>query len=223
MIIFDLETIPREQLSEQLLLYRSENLPVKELKTGNLKDPLKIMAKKEEVERENAEIKQNFRMNDGVDVDYCQVIAAGILSPERPQLVEIITGNEDVLVSNLLSILSESKSPFIGFNIKGFDIPILKRLKMRYQCTIPLPFTKDNVVDLMDIFRFDYRTFPKKLIEYGMIYGAQVDLSIAEGSKIHEWYLDANTDAIYKHLTQDLKICQHLYHKLVSTNLIEGW
>ena len=222
MIIFDLETIPRRNLSEKILLYRSANLEFKEPKLGRLVDEEKIKAKLLETERHNSDLKKNFRNRDALDVDYAEVVAGGFMDETgKGKIYSQEKIREDELLDLIFDALGNDTGPMVGYNIKGYDIPLLKRCALHYGIRIPdYLFINDNIVDLMEILQEYRKIQPKKLNEYGMIYGYPVNMDFAQGSEVLKAFHDSDWEFIKKHLAQDLKITEYLFKMLHKTNQI---
>ena len=234
MVIFDIETIPRVKLSEKLLLFRQKDLDYKDLKVGNLKDPEKILAKQQEIYNHNEELKRTFRSDDAKDIDYAQPILIGCKYDIKDEggdwytKTEIIEGGQEdgstiteaEMVEDFMNIIDSTQPPYVGFNILGYDIPILKR-----SCIINgIKFSqalryKENIVDLYQVLKDVFQYQPKKLIVYAMLFGFDVDLEIADARKIFEWYADGNEN-LYKHLNQDLELTERIYYQLREASIL---
>ena len=69
MIIFDMEAVPREDMTEQLILFRQSHLEIKKL-DSRLVDPVKRAENLKKVQLANDELIKNFRNNDDKDKKY---------------------------------------------------------------------------------------------------------------------------------------------------------
>lgn len=221
MIIFDLETIPREDFSEQFLLYRSENIPYKELKLGNLKDTDKIALKVAEVDEHNRKLKKNFRNDDAKDVDYAQIICAAIkVDVNDVRVVTTASMEEEELINKLLTILSNNPGPIVGYNHSGYDIPLIKRVCLRYEIKVPPIFSRDSLIDIMFLFKENYSMPFKKLIEQAMCYGFDINNKISAGHEILKKYQNNDWAWIKAHVVQDIEATYFLYKMFESCDLL---
>ncbi len=91
---------------------------------------------------------------------------------------------------------------------------------MNYVTIIPLIFNKSSIIVIFFWFRETYQIQTKKLIEYGMIYGYDVDIESAGGHNIYKWHCDGDYNMIKKHLSEDLKIIWHIFNMIRHCEMI---
>ena len=221
MIIFDLETRSRE-LPDNLIEYRRKTLNFKDLKTGNLKDPVKIAEKAREVEEYNIQLAKDMTRMDAADIDYAEIIASGIKEDGSSAKVMIgPTATEEKIVERTIGVLAENRGPIVGFNIIGFDIPLIKRAAVRYGIKIPAYiFARDNVLDLMELMKENYKTDIKRQMIYAMIYGFDLDVNLANSAEVPERWANGDIAWIKNHLIQDLEMSDFLFNKFKNAQLI---
>lgn len=139
--VFDIETLadPEAEIDED------------DLKTGNLKDPAKIEARKTEARAKALERAALSPLTG-------KVAAIGILGPTRDDL-HLMFGHEEELIRKFFDYfyIESGNVPWIGHNITDFDLPFLIRRAWRHSIEIPAMFygryLPGNFVDLARVWR----------------------------------------------------------------------
>lgn len=219
MIIFDMEAIPRGDLSEQLILFRQSSLELKTI-DGRLKDPTKRAENIKKVREANDLMIKTMCDRDGLDVDYAQIIAIGYLRDSIPAIGTTKEMSEVQLLEKFSNILSEEKGPVVGYNIGGYDIPLLKRRCMNHGIEFP-PVMKQRPIDIMWELCEWKKVKSKKQIEVAMSLGMQLDMNVAQASSIHEKYIEGDWDFIKTHLKQDVYMSEFIYNKMIDAGILD--
>ena len=219
MIIFDLEAVPRDDLTEQLILFRQSHIEMKSM-DSRLKDPIKRAENLKRVQIHNDELIKNFRDRDGTDVDYAKIIAVGYKRDDKISIGTIEKMNEVQLLEKFSNILSEEKGPVVGYNIQGYDIPLLKRRCMYYGIEFP-QVMRYRPIDIMWELCEWKRVKSKKLIEVAMALGMEINIEILNGKDIYPAYIEQNWAFIKTHLEQDLKMTEFVYNKLIQSHILD--
>jgi predicted PolB exonuclease-like 3'-5' exonuclease len=196
--IFDLETIPRKDAS----------LDDVEVKAGNIKDPDKIKAK---------QVKKA-----SLDGGLCQVLSIAALKVDANTgdiIDEFLMLNDKHDVDMIHQFIAFSKDTALcGWNIKGFDIPVLWKRGMiqglgamstqRY-----LNLTKkygDGCLDLMQVWG-NYGLVSQDSCAKALDIETMTEM---DGSKVYDAFLAGEYDKIKAYNMQDVTICYEIYKRL---------
>ena len=219
MLIFDLETIPRTDLSEQLLNYRENK--IEKGKVGkNLKDPIKIADKEVEIENKYQYDKRELRKWDAVDIDYAEIVAIGFCIDDNPvKIGDVEKRYEKELLQIFVNELTDNSGPIVTFNGESYDVPLIKRRFIAHEIECPRVFDYTHI-DLMKELKGSYSNKPKKLIEYAMIFGFDLNLDIANGADVFNAYINKDFAFIKKHVRQDIEITKFLLNKMKGARLL---
>ncbi len=221
MIIFDMEAVPRDDLTEQLILFRQSDLELKK-QDSRLKDPVKKAENIKKVQEQNELLITTFRDNDGKDVDYAKIIAIGFIKNNEVPKTVVVNGQttELILLEKFNQFLAEEKGPIVGYNIGGYDIPLLKRRCMRYGILFP-PVMRQKPVDIMWELSEWKKVKPKKLIELAMSQGFNANMDVAKASEIYPKYIEGDLEYIKEHLAQDLLMTELIYDEMKISGIID--
>lgn len=151
MIFFDIETGP---ISDPELSSMTPPFDPAEVKTGNLKDPEKIAAKRAEAE---ANHQREFVERAALDPLTGRVLAVGLLSPQGEFR---LIGHEDeaAILREFWGACCGGTSGInrmVGFNTHTFDLPFLIRRSFKHQVAVPAGIRRgrywaEEMVDLRE-------------------------------------------------------------------------
>ena len=209
--IFDLETVPNENASKP-------EFDESTVKLGNVKDPEKRQAK---IEAARAEHDNDMVKKMSLDGGMCKIIsiAAMMINPDGEILEEKVyfdEKNDDMIT---LMFLEWSKGTTLcGWNIKGFDIPVLwKRGILNKQRTLSTPQYLDltkkygyGCLDLMQVWNnYDMGAMAKccKALDVP-------GKSKMSGGDVYKYYMDGRYDEIKEYNMEDVTACYEIYKHL---------
>jgi len=216
LIILDIETVPREDLSQAIIEER-ERL-IKE-KFDKIPDNI---VKEETIEKRRVQnaIKAKeaiieLREKDAVDIDYAQICAIGFCT-DKDWKVKVGTVEKQSELELLLKFdkaLEDEYGPIVTFNGDHFDIPILKRRFMLKNLMVPTLLTlgRNSTIDMMDQLKGHWRSEPKKQDEYALAFGFYINKEYSDGYKVLQKYRDNDFNWIKEHLKQDVRILRDLF------------
>lgn len=178
---FDIETGPLPD--DQLPRFDREAV-----KVGNLKDPEKIEAKRDEAERE-------WRSKLALSALTGQVLAIGVKF-QRDGETQIIAEDSEaetlskfwMLTVGNYSIFDSPHQKVIGFNSRTFDVPFLIRRSMLVGTDVPLAVCDPKwgpskcFVDLLDVWRCGDRQLWVKLDTLAQAFGLDGKLEGVSGA-----------------------------------------
>lgn len=154
-----------------------------------------------------------------VTPEYCQIIAASYCFGQG-QIQTLITGedgSESYIVSRLWSEMSEAEC-CVGYNIIGFDIPVLLvrswlyELEPLFSLAQATRFGNETVIDIYKK-RFPHRgdSGPGKLKEIGPLYGVNPTCPDVDGS--HAWTLyREDPEKLRAYAASDVHMARSLYY-----------
>lgn len=221
MLIFDLETFPREDLSEQCVMNRVENLVLKSY-DSRLKDPVKVAENIKKIDAENEQIKRNWNKNDSVDLDYAKIITIGYRTDDMKKANATTSTEEKKLIKGFFRFVENEAGPIVGFNSDNFDIPLLQRRCMMLNIPFSQTFQNTKRVDILRELMGYRKTGYKTLIEFAMAFGIPVNDQVADSSYIYEAWMNSDIDYIRDHCIQDVEITYQIYEMMRKANLIQG-
>ena len=146
-IIIDIETIP----NLSMLPYLEEPQAPK-----NYKDP-------EKIEAYVIQKRQEMVDSMALDIDHAKIKAVGLaIGLDGNAMSYIVNGEaeEKEILKFVWELIAETQGPVIGWNIRGFDLPILKRRAWHLDIPVNLPGKRSldisryskEVIDLMQLF-----------------------------------------------------------------------
>lgn len=169
-LFLDLETNPTPDMELRKLLIpdaKITNVP------GNYKKPESIQ-RWFEAKQEEVALRRETGDGLALDVDGAIIRAISYAFGKDDITVLLSDGtaeSEKEILEQFLEVFAQersgtSRSPIVGYNIHGFDIPVLKRALLRHKLgtrtSIPLAFSKyetEKMIDLMLLF-YDYGGAP---------------------------------------------------------------
>jgi hypothetical protein len=147
--VFDIETGP---LPDDQLIMPDFNDP-EEVKVGNLKDPAKIEAKRQEY-------RNRFLERAALSALSGQILALGILGPTKNDLLVFLDDEPAIIRIFFEKFIGDRKTltRWVGFNVAGFDIPMIVRRAWHHRIPVPGGLFKGRYlsswfVDLAEIWR----------------------------------------------------------------------
>jgi len=203
-LVFDIETFALDDAGNYL---EPPTAP------ANYKDPQKIadyIAEKLASQVDRA----------ALDPDLCRVVALGVLS-ERDDAPKVWvaregdTAAEAAMLTRFWQLVGDR--PLVGFNILGFDLPVLLRRSLYLD--VPRPriqidrFKHPQVIDLMQDLAFGRIEFTRSLDFYSKRFGFGIEddltgADIAAAVRAGEW------DRVEAHVTADVRKTAALAAKL---------
>jgi hypothetical protein len=200
MLIVDIETVPLPDVAQWLE-------PVEA--PSNYKDPDKIAAylaaeRKKQIEKA------------ALDPDLCQIVAIGLwrfardVVPAWPEPVVLTTefDHEQDLLKTIWREVGE-REPVVGFNIQGFDLPVLLRRSL-YLGVTPRAHLSVNryrpgrVIDLMQRLAFEGAQRYRSLTFYCQRFGITVEDDVT-GADTAALVAAGDWDRVLAHCRADLR------------------
>ena len=225
MLIIDIETVPRTNLSEASFSFRRDNLP--ELKIpSNYKDPSKIAEKIKENKEKQAQMLKDLQERDALDPNYAEVIAIGIIKDNSIPVTTCNLSNEKGMLEKFFNFIEQESGPIVGYNVKRFDLRVLQFRCIDLGISYPAVFKHASKIDLMDVMAgnmWQSKDEYKSQLEHCLSLRMDVDIELAKSYKILEAYRNNNTEWIRNHLKQDLQMSKFLYDKLINVGLIDEY
>jgi len=157
-----------------------------------------------ERETKNREMKYQKQIRDmALDIDYARIVALGMCYEAR-DLVVFTADNEKEefsILDNFWHVLSSYDTRLCGYNIKGFDLPIIIRrswvlgVNPVKRFSDVRRYTVEPVVDLMELlYHGGYNFHYKSLKDVAKMYGIENSLPEAEGSQVVDMSLEQIAD-----------------------------
>lgn len=158
-IVFDIETGPLPEAELAGLVPRFDPA---EVKTGNLKDPLKIAEKLREAE---ADHRREFIERAALDPLTGRVVAIGWMDLEERRFQVIADEDEAAMLRAFWEVASGEMgrvNSLIGFNSHLFDLPFLIRRSWKHRVPVPMGIRRgrywtDQMIDLRDAWQLGDR------------------------------------------------------------------
>lgn len=156
-IIFDIETGPRP---ERELAELFQPLAPEDIKTGNVRDPVKVQ---EKITAAQAQHRADFFDNAALSAVTGRVLAIGYAADDdKPPTVDC-DDNEAALLGRFWASWQENKGArWVGFNILRFDLPFI--IRRSWALKVPTGYVRrgrywaDNLVDLREVWQLgDYQ------------------------------------------------------------------
>lgn len=188
-IVLDVETVACPDAASLLDPVRAPS---------NYKDPAKIAAYQTEKLAERVETA-------GLEADLCEVVAVGFLVEDAP--VRTAT-REEVDEADLLELVWQHirQRRIVGFNVLGFDLPVLIRRSQLLGITVPhvnLDRYRTPHVDLMERLTFNGKLTTRSLAFYCRRFGISCDDTV-NGSDIARLVAEGDWSAVEGHVRADV-------------------
>lgn len=156
-IIFDIETGPRPE-SELAGLFTP--LAPEDIKTGNVRDPVKVQ---EKIAAAQAQHRADFFENAALSAVTGRVLAIGYAADDDAAPTVDCDEDESALLNRFWESWKANKGArWVGFNILRFDLPFL--IRRSWALKVPTGYVRrgrywaDNIVDLREIWQLgDYQ------------------------------------------------------------------
>ena len=195
-IVFDIETgpMPEEILKRQMPRFSAP---------GNWKDEDKIAAKIEEQERK-------WFDKAALSAQTGQVLAIGLANGNKVDIWDVNQYSEREIIGAFWDAISEAgpTKRWIGFNIKGFDLPFLIRRSFFYGITPSASprlgrFWDERFIDLMEFWQCGNREQTISLSALSVFLGGEPKAE--SGADFHHWIKEDPARA-QTYLIKDLAI-----------------
>jgi len=176
---------------------------------SNWKDPEKIAAHKQE---SKVKAEKEFLSERKFRVGGNQIVAVGlgVVNDTSIMHLESFVGPDpNELMALTVGYLREvGRYSFVGFNVEGFDLPILNLAMHKAGLRLPCKIGKWDTLDLCE------RPFKRryKLKDLADIYG--LERVEGDGSGVQALWDEQNLDAIKNYNLSDVKITAELYQIL---------
>ena len=195
-IVFDIETgpMPEDILTRQMPRFSAP---------GNWKDEDKIAAKIKEQE-------ENYIKKAALSAQTGQVLAIGLANGTKVDIWDVNQYSEREIIGAFWDAISEAgpTKRWIGFNIKGFDLPFLIRRSFFYGITPSATprlgrFWDERFIDLMELWQCGNREQTISLSALSVFFGGEPKAE--SGTDFHCWIKEDPARA-QTYLIKDLAI-----------------
>ncbi len=205
-IVIDIETAPLDDAANYI---EPATAP------ANYKDPAKIAAFIEDKTAENL-------ATCSLDVDLCRIVAIGMQHEGDEPWGAVVTEPvaEMTLLRNFWTAIGDRY--LVGFNILGFDLPVLLRRSLYLGVDAPAiqidRFKHPQVTDLMQTLSFDGKLRMRSLAFYCKRFGIDVPDTLT-GANIAQAVKDGDWNGIEHHVKADVQKTALLAAKLGAFHL----
>jgi hypothetical protein len=186
-----------------------------------LKEQEKIIREELVQERAIQARLEKIKNNGALDLARAQIVAVAIASDESDRIASISSNDEEQIAHWLFITIEHLHAEtnldlrFVGFNIIGFDLPMLSVLMARYE--LPLPFPLSQRKDVLDLMQepFGRAIGMKPLSWYLQAYG--LEAKSASGSEVHEmWLADVASGStnVEQYCRKDVELEMQLFKKM---------
>tara|TARA_R110000787_G_scaffold250297_1_gene355916 strand:+ start:1051 stop:1707 length:657 start_codon:yes stop_codon:yes gene_type:complete len=173
------------------------------------KDPAKIAAY-----IENASAAQLAKA--ALDPDLARVVAVGLGSVGG---VEVLTAGDEEEERALLEGVwaAVSGTTVIGYNVVGFDLPVL--LRRSFYLNVKAPdiqldrFRHPTVIDLMQVLSFNGAQKFRRLSFYAKRLGFEIEDGVT-GADVPGLVASGNINAVVQHVTSDVKLTMQIAQRM---------
>jgi len=210
MLIFDIETVAHPQAEALIGTPKSP---------ANYRDPVKIatyIAEKAADELDHAPL----------DADLCTVRAIGArlitkvgstIGAPAQDIVKIVgaDGTEESIVHEFWTTFAGAGGRCCGYNILGFDLPVLLRRAFAMNVEVPLApsLARYRIGPVYDLYAILYNWGPGRGLKWvADRYGMQVDAPGVDGSQV----AGMTNDELRVYMRSELKLLDQLYHRMKS-------
>lgn len=206
-IVIDIETIPNLEMTDFMPTPKAPK---------NYKDPDKIAAYVQDKEQEQV-------AGMALDIDFAKIsavgLAFGIEGDPISYLVRDVLDEMEIL-EFVWTLISNTRGPVIGWNVRGFDLPILKRRAWVLDVPVNIGFEisrySKDIVDLMQLLYHEgYGPGPRARslkVVYPMYVGEN-PLPELDGSQVD----DMGDETLRAYVENDVVMTQQL------AQITEGW
>jgi predicted PolB exonuclease-like 3'-5' exonuclease len=151
-----------------------------------------------------------------LDLDLCRVVAIGLMS-EVTSAPTAYTGDERELLATLWDVLLKEQNPvLIGFNLIGFDLPVLIRRSQYLDVPHPhlvLDKYRTPHIDLMQRLTWNGLVKAKSLKFYAKRFGIPIDDTV-NGKDIPALVEAGDWEAVNRHVKSDVRLTAALAQRL---------
>jgi predicted PolB exonuclease-like 3'-5' exonuclease len=213
-LILDIETIPRQNLSEELKPKFDEST----VKIGNLKDKEKI---KQKIDAAAKEFESGLTKKMSLQSNYCQIISLGYISLDEDNNIikkdVLFNETDDLEILKAFEIIYRGPIQLIGWNLKSFDIPVLWKRGVFQNVKIFSNYRQlinpynDTTIDLMHIFN---NNGMGKMVDCANLLGIKSKTGM-DGSMIYDAYKAGEYDKIKEYNLQDCETCYEIMERIL--------
>jgi 3'-5' exonuclease len=222
----DIETIPNQAIPEECVPKFDEA----SVKTGNLKDPVKI---REAIQKARDEFEAGIEKRMSLDPDLCQIVCVVGFDSETG-FEEFRAPDSDCELTALAVAWDwireryNDRVPIVSFNGIGFDVPILARRAMIQDISVAPGMLSDltrrqeyNTFhhDLMQLLAhrnaFSGKLETKSLEYYLRLFGIGSKTEGWDGSSVYPAWKDGRMDEIVAYCRQDVEMTAKLYLRVM--------
>tara|TARA_Y100000401_G_C8319273_1_gene224289 strand:- start:201 stop:863 length:663 start_codon:yes stop_codon:yes gene_type:complete len=204
-IIFDIETgpLPEEDLYKSMPRFTAPS---------NWVDAKKIEAKIQEQE-------EKWFSRAPLDARTGEVVAIGIADGKKTYILDANSASEFEILESFWARVTESgpTKRWIGFNIKGFDLPFLFRRSLFYGISPNVQlrharYWDDRFIDLLDVWSCGNRDQTISLSNLSLFFGNKPKPE--SGFKFHKW-LKTDPAIAAEYLINDLSLTANAAEKML--------
>lgn len=223
-LCLDVETVPNQALPAECVPKFDES----QVKTGNLKDPLKI---REKIEEERARFDAEINKAMSTDPDLCQVVC--VVAYESANLEQHVwyASSLDEETALLIDVWDRIRAcyndgvPLVTFNGMSFDVPVLLRRAMIEDIVVAPGMARQLLArqennhhhyDLMQLLacRGPFGTRYRGLDYYLQRFGIGAKLTGWDGSRVYPAWIEGRHAEIIEYCGQDVRQTAKLYERV---------
>lgn len=194
-IVFDIETVAHQACLDDLAL--------KQMAADKIKDRY---VQEKTIEKHLAEIGSDYALNPGTAQVCCIVAVAGEYSftdamQDEAQLLRDFAG----WIGDI-----DAAPTLVGFNIRGFDLPVLAAAYIRNGITLPSQIARALTdrrwtIDYYDIFKTGLQRFCQAL---------GLEPLAGTGAQVQGWYDAGDFAAILRHCQDDVRLVREVHERV---------
>ncbi len=187
------------------------------VKTGQRTDPDKIQAYLEEAEKKHTD---DFAEKAALDACRGQVLAIGYLSERGPRIDDRDEKSMLVQFWDIFQSASGDGRKMVGFNIHGFDLPMLVRRTWLLGLHVPIDVIDRNrfwhpcFIDLAEVYRLGVYGEYKGINEIGLSMGIGGKLDGISGKDFHKLWAEDRQKA-KEYLLRDLELTKGIAERIL--------
>jgi len=214
-LTFDCETIPRQDLPEDL----KPQFDPDSVKVGNIKDQAKI---DEKIEAARKEFEEGLVKKMSLDPDLCEVIMVSIFDGEKMQSFGLEISEYERVYETWAYIINayQTRTPLVSYNGIGFDLPVLLHAAIRLDVPVsPYVYSaltsrygNNHHYDPMQILAGWDRAKWKPLNFYLKLFS--IGVKAGDGSEVYDLWQAKEYDKIREYCENDVLMTAKLFDRL---------
>jgi len=140
--------------------------------------------------------------------------------------VKSLEGTEPEMITELFKYID--KFTLTGFNILGFDLPMITLRAMKHSIPIP-PILRtygtplwnltDRFLDIMQVMKITGTRY-YNLADMCILLGIPTPKSDMDGSQVQQFYNEGRIEEIQQYCSKDVEASYLMHQKLISLNLL---